>query len=529
MIERDAVIIGAGFAGLYMLHRLRQRGLSVAVLEAGGDVGGTWYWNRYPGARCDIESLEYSYQFDEALQQEWQWSERYSPQPEILRYIQHVTERFDLRRDIHFDQRVTEAVFEEQSGQWQLRTESGETWGATFLIAATGCLSIPNEPDIPGRERFAGHSYHTGRWPHEAVDFSGQRVGVIGTGSSAIQSIPLIADQAAQLYVFQRHPCYSVPAHNAPLDPDLQQRIKARYADFREENKHTRLGYGARHPGNDGHALEMTAQERREQLEHHWKLGGLLYYRAFGDMLFDAEANETAARFVRDKIREVVDDPQTAEKLCPKEIIFGKRLCADTGYFQTYNRDHVHLVDILEHPIEEITARGIRTDDTEYELDSIVYATGFDAMTGALARIDIRGRGGVALGEHWAQGPRTYLGLQVAGFPNFFTVTGPGSPSVFTNMLPSIEQHVEFIDDCIARMRQRGERLVEPSSEAEQEWVEYLAETAEQTLFPQVDSWYMGANIPGKPRMLMALPGFADYRELCLQIVEDDYRGFRFS
>jgi cyclohexanone monooxygenase len=529
MKSHDAVIIGAGFAGLFMLYRLRQQGMDVRVFEAGGDVGGTWYWNRYPGARCDIESMEYSYQFDDELQQEWEWTERYAAQPEILAYVNHVADRFRLREDIQFDTRVESAEFDEESGTWTVTTDDGERYRANFVIAATGCLSVPNEPDIPGKERFRGETYHTGRWPHEEVDFSGRRVGIIGTGSSAIQSVPVIAGQASELYVFQRTPAYSVPAQNEPLDSELQRRIKARYEDLRERNQREMVGFGARHPRNDGFVMEMKPGERAAQFERHWQLGGLLFLRCFGDIPFDQEANDAAGEFVRNKIREIVEDPDTAEKLCPHNNIMGKRLCADTGYFEAFNRDNVHLVDVSADPIEAITETGIRTAGAEYELDCIVFATGFDAITGALNRIDIRGRGGRRLSDKWAEGPRAYLGLEVAGFPNLFTITGPGSPSVLTNMLPSIEQHVDFIAACIAHMRAHGLRTVEAEQAAEDEWVDHVNEVADTTLLPATDSWYVGANIPGKPRVFMALLGYPEYRDRCDEIVANGYEGFAFS
>jgi cyclohexanone monooxygenase len=526
MTNHDAIIIGAGFAGMYMLHRLRQQGLDTQVFEAGADVGGTWYWNRYPGARCDVESLEYSYQFDEELQQQWEWQERYAPQAEILDYARHVADRFKLRPDIRFNTRVEAMVYDEEAACWLVTTDDGRQSRANFVVAATGCLSVPNMPDITGQDSFQGEVYHTGNWPHQPVDFSGKRVGVIGTGSSGIQSIPLIAEQARELYVFQRTPNYSVPAQNGPLDPELQRRIKSRYAALREQNKHMVIGFGARHPRNDGYAMDMTPAEREQQFERHWQLGGLLFGGAFGDLFLDPEANEAAAEFVRNKIREQVKDPRIADKLCPDSTIFCKRLCADTNYFDTYNRDNVHLVDLKAAPIEAITASGLRTTEAEYDLDCIIYATGFDAMTGALEKIAITGRGGRTLAEKWQQGPKTYLGLETAGFPNLFMVTGPGSPSVLTNMLPSIEQHVEFIADCIAYLRAHELRSVEADAEAENQWVEHVNAVAESTIYTRCNSWYLGANIPGKPRVFLPLLGFPDYLAKCEQVVADDYQGF---
>ena len=522
----DAIVVGAGFAGLYMLYRLRGMGLKVQVLEAGGDVGGTWYWNRYPGARCDVESLEYSYQFSEALQQEWSWSERYAAQPEILRYVRHVADRFDLKRDIRFDTRVQAAIFDDAAAAWTVTTEAGDRLHARWCIMATGCLSMPTTPEIKGAENFAGAIYHTGNWPHGGVDFTGLRVGVIGTGSSAIQSIPVIAEQAEQLYVFQRTPNFSVPAQNAPMDRALEARVKANYADFRARNAGMQSAFGARHPRNEGSALEATAEEREAQYSHHWRIGGLLFLRAFGDLLTNPEANETAQEFVREQIRRTVHDRETAEKLLPDSVVGCKRLCADSGYFETFNRPNVTLVDIRAEPLECITEAGIRQGGLEHALDALVYATGFDAMTGALNRIDIRGRNGASLREKWAAGPRTYLGLQVAGFPNLFTITGPGSPSVLTNMLFSIEQHVEWIADCIAYLRDRDLTVIEAAEEAETAWVAHVNEMAGQTLFTHCNSWYLGANVPGKPRVFMPYLGFPDYVARCNEVVAGGYEGF---
>lgn len=529
MRNYDAIVIGAGFAGMYMLHRLRQQGMDVRVFEAGSDVGGTWYWNRYPGARCDVESMEYSYQFDEALQQEWDWQERYAAQPEILGYARHVAERFGLREDIQFDTRVQAMTFDEKADCWLVTLADGEQSRANFVIAATGCLSVPVTPQIAGQDSFKGEVYHTGNWPHEAVDFSGKRVGVIGTGSSGVQSIPLIAEQASQLYVFQRTPSYSVPAQNGPMDAELRDRLKARYAELREQNKQMMIGWGARHPRNDGFVFDMTPAQRKEQFERHWQLGGLLFLGAFGDLVMDSQANEEACEFVRDKIHAVVNDPELADSLSPHTSIFCKRLCADTNYFATYNRDNVHLIDVNASPIEAITETGLRTEDADYALDCLVYATGFDAMTGALERMEITGRGGKTLRKKWAEGPKTYLGLETAGFPNLFTITGPGSPSVLTNMIPSIEQHVDFIAECISYMRQRNLRLIEADPVAEEQWVEHVNAVADTTLYPSCNSWYLGANVPGKPRVFLPLLGFPEYVTRCKEVAANDYEGFMLS
>ncbi len=532
----DLIVVGAGFAGLYLLHRARQLGLRAVVFEAGGDVGGTWYWNRYPGARCDVESMEYSYGFDEELQQEWQWNERYATQPEILRYANHVAERYDLRRSIRFDTRVTAAHFNDASDTWHVRTEGGSAGelSASFLVMATGCLSSTNTPNFPGLADFAGPVLHTGRWPHEDVDLRGRRVGVIGTGSSAIQSIPVIAEQAAHLTVFQRTANYAVPAHNRPLDAAEADSVKAHYAEFREANQLMVSAYGSRYGRNDVSVRAVDDETRDATLEGRWANGGLPFLGAFNDFLLDPEANVLAAEFVRAKIREVVTDPVVAERLSPNTVIGCKRLCVDTGYYATFNRPNVTLVDLSEEPITTITPAGVVTSSEssgrlEHELDVLVLATGFDAMTGALAKIDIRGIGGRALAEAWSAGPRTYLGLAVAGFPNLFLVTGPGSPSVLTNMMVSIEQHVRWISDCVAQLRARGQRRIEANVDAQDTWVEHVNLIASFTLFPNCNLWYLGANVPGKPRVFMPLIGFPDYATRCAQVVADGYDGFTLA
>lgn len=525
----DAVIVGAGFAGLYMLHRLRGLGLSARVYEAGGGVGGTWYWNRYPGARCDVESMDYSYSFSEALQQEWHWTERYAAQPEILRYADHVADRFDLRRDIQLETRVTSAVFDEAADRWTIETDRGDRVSAQFCIMATGCLSDAQVPEIPGLETFAGRWYHTGRWPHEGIDFTGRRVGIIGTGSSAIQSIPLIAKQAAHLFVFQRTPNFSMPAQNAPLDPEYERWVKGRYADFRREARESRIGFVVDRSGDS--ALAVPPEERRNEYERRWSRGGLGFSAAYADLLTDQDANDTAAEFFRAKIRSIVRDPAVAEALCPRDYPLGtKRLCVDTGYYATFNQDNVTLIDVRRAPIEAITPRGVRTREAEYDVDAIVFATGFDAMTGALLNIDIRGTGGLALRDKWAAGPRTYLGLAVAGFPNLFTITGPGSPSVLSNMIVSIEQHVDWVADCIAYLRAHERGRIEATAEAEDAWVAHVDQVGHMTLYPRAKSWYMGANIPGKPRIFMPyIGGVGVYRQKCDEVAARGYEGFALT
>ena len=522
----DAVIVGAGFAGLYSLHRLRGLGLTARVFEAGQGVGGTWYWNRYPGARCDVESMDYSYSFSDELQQEWGWTERYAAQPEILKYVNHVADRFDLRRDIQFETRVTSAVFDEATSRWSIETDRGDRVSARFCIMATGCLSDAQVPDIKGRETFEGAWYHTGKWPHEGVDFTGQRVGIIGTGSSAIQSIPIIAKQAAHLFVFQRTPNYSMPAQNAPLDPGYERRVKESYADFRRQARESRVGFVVDRSGDS--ALAVPIEEREREYEKRWSRGGLGFSAAYTDLLTNKDANDTAADFFRDKIRDIVRDPAVARALTPQDYPLGtKRLCVDTGYYETFNRDNVTLVDLRKTPIEAITPGGVRTSEADYAVDAIVFATGFDAMTGALLSIDIRGRGGRPLRETWAAGPRTYLGISIAGFPNFFTITGPGSPSVLSNMIVSIEQHVDWIADCLTYLGRHGHASIEATTEAQEAWVQHVNDVGHMTLYPLAKSWYMGANVPGKPRIFMPyIGGVGVYRQKCDEVAAKDYEGF---
>ena len=527
--EFDAVVVGAGFAGLYMLHKLRGLGLSARVIEAVTGVGGTWYWNRYPGARVDIQSMEYSFSFDPELEREWRWSERYAPQEELLRYANHVADRYDLRRDIQLETRVTSAVWGEDAQRWTITTDRGDELSARWVVMATGCLSTPKQIDIAGIEDFAGAIYKTFEWPREGVDFSGLRVGVIGTGSSAIQAIPVIAEQAAQLTVFQRTPNYCAPAWNQPITPELYADWDANRDAYRADARGQMVA--ALFNPEERTAAEFTPAEQQAEFERRWQAGGLPMMSLFADVLTEPEANQVAADLMAAKIRSIVADPATAEKLIPKTYpIATKRLCVDTGYYATFNQPHVELVDLRETPIERITATGVRTRGGDYPLDALVLATGFDAMTGTLTRIDIRGRGGVALKDKWADGPHTYLGLTIAGFPNLFTVTGPGSPSVLTNMMMSIEQHVEWIAECIGHMAERQLKVVEATPEAEAEWIAHVAEVADTTLFPQANSWYMGANVPGKPRVFLPyVGGFPAYVEACNDVVANSYRGFALA
>ena len=522
--DLDAIVVGAGFAGLYMLHRLRTLGLDVRAFEAGSGVGGTWFWNRYPGARCDVESMEYSYQFSEELQQEWDWTERYSSQPEILAYLNHVADRFDLRPDIQFQTRVESATWNDEDARWTVRTSDGEAWSARYFVMATGCLSSANTPDIPGRDTFRGEVFHTGKWPHEEVHFHGKRVGVIGTGSSAVQAIPLIAEEADHLYVFQRTPNFSVPAQNHPLDPAEVARIKQNYNELRRLGALMPFGFNTR--SGEMSALDVSEAERLAEYERRWESGGLPFLGVGADLIMNREANDTAAEFVRAKIRGIVRDPATADLLTPDSVLGCKRLCSDTNYFETFNRENVTLIDVRANPIEAITPHGLRAGGTDYELDAIIFATGFDAMTGALLGVDIRGRDGRSLRTKWSEGPRTYLGLSTAGFPNLFFITGPGSPSVLSNMVPSIEQHVNWIAEFIDWARQRGKDCIEANVDAENSWVALVNEIADATLYPTCNSWYIGANIPGKPRVFMPYLGYPDYVARADAIAAAGYEGF---
>ena len=525
----DAVVIGAGFAGLGMLRRLRDElGMSAQVYESGGGVGGTWYWNRYPGARCDSESYIYCFSFSKELLQDWDWSGKYPEQPEILSYLNHVADRFDLRRNIQFNTRVTSARFLEDRNRWEIETDQGDRVTAQFLITGIGCISAGNVPDIKGLHSFQGEWYHTGSWPHEKVDFAGKRVAVIGTGSSGVQSIPVIAEQAGHLTVFQRTAQYTIPARHATVDRRfLEEEVKPNYAEILEKARWSHGGFPV--DPSERSALEVTAEERLETYEAGWAGGGFGFlFGSFKDLTTDRRANDTVSEFIRSKIREMVKDPETVEKLLPTDHPFtSKRALIDTNYFDTYNRENVELVDIRHSPIQEITPKGIRTEDEEFEFDIIVFATGFDAMTGTFFKMDIRGRNDVALKDKWSEGPKTYLGLQVAGFPNMFMITGPGSPSVLSNMPVSIEQHIGWIGDFLQYMREHDIEAAEANADAEATWVSHVNEAAEPTMFMLANSWYLGANIPGKPRVFMPYAGgVGNYRKKCNEISDSGYEGF---
>ncbi|MCV7136218.1 NAD(P)/FAD-dependent oxidoreductase [Mycobacterium hodleri] len=523
----DVVVVGAGFAGLYALHRLRTRGLTTRVFEAAPEVGGTWYFNRYPGARCDVESVDYCFSFSDELQQKWTWSERYATQAEILRYINWVADTLDLRSGIDFNARVVAATLDEDDTTWTVRVDTGEVVRARFVIMATGPLSAALTPDFPGLDTFEGQIHHTAHWPHDGVDFTGQRVAVIGTGSSGIQSIPIIADQADELIVFQRTPNYSVPAGNRELTPQDVAEVKANYAERRRLS--WRSGGGSPHVAHPKLTMDTSPEERRDAFETRWQLGGVLFSKTFADQMTDRTANEQARIFYEEKIRAVIDDPDVADLLIPTDHPIGtKRICTDTNYFQTFNRPHVKLVSVRKTPIESIDGTGIKTTEAHYDLDAIVLATGFDAMTGTLAKIDVVGRGGQRLRDDWADGPRTYLGLGVDGFPNLFLVSGPGAPAVLANMVLHAEAHVNWIADAIGYLDEHGYAGMEAEPDAVDDWIVECNRRADATLFPQANSWYMGANVPGKPRVFMLfIGGFAAYLDICHEVAAAGYKGFR--
>jgi len=524
--KMDVLVVGAGFSGLYLLHKLRSSGFSVAVFEKADQLGGTWHWNRYPGARCDIPSLQYSYQFDEGLQQDWNWSEKYSAQPEILEYLNHVADRFDLRRDIEFNTEVISATFNEERSLWEVKTSTGDV-EAKFCVMATGCLSAPNTPDFEGLNDYKGQLLHTGKWPQTPVDFTDETVAIIGTGSSSIQSIPVIAEQAKHLFVFQRTANYSIPSNNGPMDSEEESLVKSRYPEFRKENWEN--GFGIAGLEVEALATEASDQERLEKFNNHWEKEGLGFLGAYADLMLDKEANELAASFVRGKINEMVNDPEVAELLSPKFTMGCKRLCVDTGYFEAFNQDNVTLVDLNTNPIDKITAGGLIAGQEEYQVDSLILATGFDAMTGAMTRIDIKGRKGISLKEQWKDGAKSYLGLGISNFPNLFTVTGPGSPSVLSNMVPSLELHVEWISQCIEWMRDNNKKVIESTKAVEEEWMVLVNEVADQTVYKSCNSWYNGSNIDEKAKEFLPFIGVPPYTEKITEVAEQNYQGFVFD
>jgi len=529
--QLDVIVVGGGLGGLYTLYRMRQLGLKAHAFEAGSGLGGTWFWNRYPGCRCDIESLEYSYSFDPELEQEWHWADRYGTQSQILEYIEHVADRLDLRKDVTLNTRVLSAHYDSAANRWTITTDQGHTISARFIVMATGNLSTPRVPEFPGLDGFKGDWYHTGLWPHEGVDFTGKRVAVIGTGSSGVQSIPHIAEQAKHLHVFQRTANYILPARNTPLDPERERQHKATYRERRAAAYETPFGI-AGHPAPTKGALDATPEEREAAYASKWAQGGSISFLfSYTDLLLNQEANDTAAEFVRQRIRETVKDPATAELLCPYDHPIGtKRLILDTNYYETFNRDNVTLVDARKAPIQSITQTGLRTTEAEYEFDAIVFATGFDAMTGALREIDIRSDTGADIATKWVDGPHTYLGVMMAGFPNLFMVTGPQSPGVKSQMILSIEQHVNFISGCLAHMQQYGHTRIEAGQAAEDHWVEYNNQVADATLYPKANSWYLGSNIPGKPRVFMPyVGGVHTFNQICNDIAAKGYEGFSFD
>ena len=522
----DAVIVGAGFAGLYAIHRLRGLGLSLRCIEAAPEVGGVWFWNRYPGARCDVESQQYSYSFSEEIERSWKWSERFSTQPEIHAYLRYVADRLDLRRDIMFGTRVVSAAWDDADGVWDVAADNSARLRARYLIMASGALSVTRTPDFPGLQDFAGETYHTGMWPTQEVDFRGKRVCVIGTGSSGIQAVPVIAEQAASVTVFQRTPNFIIPARNRALTEEDHRGWLENAATNRARAKQV----GTLYEFADRGALDVDAATREREYERRWRIGGVNFVHSFNNIYTDLAANDTAADFVRGKIREIVGDPDTAEALCPRDHPLGsKRICVASGYYEAFNRSNLHLVDLKEEVLEGMTTKGVRTSAREYPADAIVLATGYDALTGALTAIDIRGQDGRKLSEKWARGPLNYLGLMTEGFPNMFIVTGPGSPSVLVNMVVGIEQHIDWIADCIAYLGARGQVGIEPTAQAEEAWVGEVNAEADKTLFVKANSWYLGANIPGKPRVFLPYAGgLARYRARCEAIVAKEYEGFRF-
>ena len=527
MVDLDVVVVGAGFSGIYAVHAFRSAGLTVQAFEAGDGIGGTWFWNSYPGARCDVESKDYSYSFSPELEQEWSWSERYPAQPEILRYLNHVADKFDLWPLIQLNTRVTGASWDADSAAWTVSTSDGKTVTARYFVSGAGCLSEFNVPDLPGLDTFEGPWYHTSRWPKEGADFTGKRVGLVGTGSTGIQVAPEIAAVAEHLYVFQRTANFAVPNRNRPWLDSEETEFKSRYREYREEARQSFLGVPITGTGRP--VLEEPPEDVQRLFAERWRAGGgMPFLGAYTDVLVSQEANDVVAEFMRDRIRETVDDPEVAELLCPRGYPVGaKRLCQSDEYYAMFNRPNVSLVDIRSAPIESVYAGGVKTAADSYDLDALVFATGFDALTGALFAMDIRGAGGMPLRKAWETGATAYLGLAAAGFPNMFLITGPGSPAVFSNVVLSIEQHVEWVRDCVVWLREHGHTTIEPTVAAQDEWMGHVSDVANATLFPKADSWYVGANIPGKPRVFVSyVGGCGPYRAKCDEVAAAGYAGF---
>ena len=525
--HHDAIVVGAGFMGVYALHRFRKKGMSVRLFEKGNGVGGTWFWNSYPGARCDVESMEYSFQFDEALQQEWEWTERYATQPEIRRYIEHVVDRFDLAEDMQLNTKVTSVVFDDEAGHWVIETDKGDRVTATYCVLATGCLSQPIMPGIDGLDTFNGRMEHTGLWPHEEIDFTGLRVGIIGTGSSGAQSLPEISKTAAEVKVFQRTPAYCVPSQNRPLDPESQAYMKRNYKKIRDKAWTTRAGI--RYGLTDRLALEMPPEERDKYYEASWQRGGIGYTATFFDLFDSEEANETACAFVRKKIHEIVDDPVTAEKLCPYDVIGCRRLVVVNDFYESFNKPNVELVDVSETPIERVSTEGVVVGDQTHELDMIILATGFDAITGALTRMDIRGRNGVVLKDRMFSEPKALMGMMFSDFPNLFTANGPGAVAALSNIVPMLEFSVDWMMDCIEYLEGNGKKFIEPKHDAEDAWAKYVDDMATASLYVSCTSYYLGDNVPGKPRKFLLFQGVPEYVEKCTALANEGYTSFNVS
>lgn len=525
----DVVVVGAGIGGMYAVHKFREMNLSVQGIESGGDIGGVWYWNRYPGARCDLMSIDYSYSFSKEIQQEWTWSEQFAAQPEILSYLNFVADKLDLRKDIQFNTRVIRAEFNEQSHTWFVTTNTGDIFEAPYCVMATGPLSIPKDPDFAGTKDFQGDIYFAGKWPHEGVDFTGKRVGLVGTGSSGIQITPVVAETAQSLHVFQRTPSFSLPMRNVELDDEYIEEVKNNYNGLRETAGASRLG-GMR-PVTTRAFFSVPRGQRVQLMEDAWNQGGLAFLGTFSDLLVNEKANDQVADFVRSKIEQVIDDPQLAEQLKPQGYpVFARRPCLDTSYYEAFNKPHVHLVDCINDPIEKLTAKGVKTTSRETELDILIFATGYDSLSGAMMAFDIIGRNEKPLKEKWVEGPVSYMGLLIKDFPNLFSVCGANGPSALANIFTLNEQNVDWIADCIQHMRDKGIATVEATAEAESDWMGVVADMARKTLISKAKTWYVGANIEGKPTGLTIYAGgFLAYRQFCDNVVAEGYSGLVFD